>query len=766
MIEEPLDLRLPALALCAWSSAIVTNLVPGGGRTAMLLVSLLILAVALWRSSAGRWRRTIAAFAVVWMAVSTGVALRGAVIRDSWVAAMAKERASARLVVEVRSDPKTMPGLEEDRAIVRGLSRSIEARGRYSAVKVAVTLVLQAPDARDLKVGAAYSMEVRLAQSSNPEVAATAIVKEHPTLVRGPGWIEQTSGIVRDGIQRASAGQTEAAGLVPALVDGDERALPEGLQDNFQAAGLLHLLAVSGTNFVLIGAAWMALAQRCGVRGRALIPVGMVGIASLVVLARAEPSVVRAAVMGAVALIGLGQGKQRQGIRALCACVCAVMLFDPGLALSAGFALSVLASAGILCLAGRWRDALAWWMPTFLAEAIAVALAAHVACLPLVVALSGRLSLIAIPANLAAAIVVGPTTVLGFLGGVVALASSGVGRLIAAPATWGASWVVGVAKICASLPHPDVSLASGAAALAVLVVICVGLVASLERLLRRPLWAVPVLLTSILPSMITLPAGSWPPPGWAFVACDVGQGDGLVVRLGEGRALVVDTGPDPAAMRDCLRDLNIRKVPVLVLTHFHADHVNGIGGVLTSAQVGAIEVTDLPDPEPRVAFVERVATAAHVPIRVAQPGEQRTEGDVTWQVLAPVAPPPADSDSPPNDASVVILVQVHGVRILLMGDEETGSQEVLAQAYPSLRADVLKVAHHGSAKQDPDLIRQLGAKEALISAGLKNRYGLPKASTLTLLRQLGVGIHRTDLDGALAVVVDGPGRLRVIARGS
>lgn len=218
-------------------------------------------------------------------------------------------------------------------------------------------------------------------------------------------------------------------------------------------------------------------------------------------------------------------------------------------------------------------------------------------------------------------------------------------------------------------------------------------------------------------------------------------------------------------MRGCLRDLGIRTVPVLVLTHFHADHVNGLSGVLDGAQVGAIAVTDFAEPRPRAEFVRRLAVAAHVPIQVAEPGEQRTDGDATWEVLAPLAPPPSGSDSPPNDASVVILVRVRGIRILLMGDEETGSQTLLASTYPGLKADVLKVAHHGSAKQDPDLIRSLGAPDAIISAGRGNRYGLPKPATLALLAQAGMRVHRTDVDGPQAVIIGRDGRISVVARG-
>jgi competence protein ComEC len=136
---------------------------------------------------------------------------------------------------------------------------------------------------------------------------------------------------------------------------------------------------------------------------------------------------------------------------------------------------------------------------------------------------------------------------------------------------------------------------------------------------------------------------------------------------------------------------------------------------------------------------------------------------VRWQVVAPSREPPTTSESPPNDASVVLLVEVRGVRILLLGDQEDGSQARLLGETGGLRADVLKVAHHGSARQDPDLVRATGARLAVISVGVDNDYGHPAPSLMALLQDAGARVARTDRDGDVAVVVDGG--LRVARRG-
>jgi competence protein ComEC len=266
-----------------------------------------------------------------------------------------------------------------------------------------------------------------------------------------------------------------------------------------------------------------------------------------------------------------------------------------------------------------------------------------------------------------------------------------------------------------------------------------------------------------------LPTPGWPPAGWVLVACDVGQGDGLVLNAGGGAAVVVDTGPDPPAMDACLDRLGVARLPVVVLTHFHADHVDGLAAVLDGRRVGEVDVTATEEPAYGATEVRRWAAAARVPVRVPVYGELRRVGQLTWQVVGPVSAyggsEHGEEGSVANNASLVLLVEVRGVRVLMSGDMEPEAQQRLDASLPGLRVDVLKVPHHGSRYQDPDLLDGLGARLALVSVGRDNDYGHPAAVTLALLRRAGMRVERTDEDGDVAVTVR-DGRLGVSARGS
>ncbi|MFH0251905.1 ComEC/Rec2 family competence protein, partial [Streptomyces chitinivorans] len=256
------------------------------------------------------------------------------------------------------------------------------------------------------------------------------------------------------------------------------------------------------------------------------------------------------------------------------------------------------------------------------------------------------------------------------------------------------------------------------------------------------------------------PLTGWPPPGWRLAVCDVGQGDALALAAGGGAAVVVDAGPEPETVDRCLRTLGVTSVPLLVLTHFHADHVAGLAGVLRGRAVGAIQTTTRGEPAGQAAAVRREAARAGVPVIGAGPGERRRIGDLSWEVLWPRRPPPpgppSASGEEANDASVTLLVRAAGLTLLLPGDLEPPAQRGLLAAHPDLPAvDVLKVAHHGSAHQEPALLERLRPRVALVSCGEDNPYGHPSPKVLAGLHALGSAVVRTDTHGSLAVTADG-----------
>ncbi|MFF8974026.1 ComEC/Rec2 family competence protein [Streptomyces sp. NPDC014995] len=777
-----------------------------------------------WRMGAGRpsggrggwpWA-TVAAVLLCAAAAAASAGLHGADLRRGPVPALAREYATVTAVVELTSDPRlARPRVRGDRmtrdsVLVDAEVRGVEVRGgTVVATRTPVLVVVDVGEgagrgrpgsarrpAGEPWLGLLPSTRVRVtgrlvpALTGADRIAAVLRVRHGagPAVVREPSAAQRFAGRLRAGLREATDGlPADARALLPGLVVGDTSRITPELDEAFKETDLAHTLAVSGSNLtimlaLLLGPPGLAqqverrgLAPRLGIplRGTALL--GGVLTLGFVVVCRPDPSVLRAAACGAVVLLALATGRRRSLIPALATAVLLLVLYDPWLARSYGFLLSVLATGALLTLAPRWSAALRRRrVPPRLAEALAAAGAAQALCAPVVAVLSARVSLVAVPCNLLVEFAVAPATVLGFAALATAPVAMPVAEALAWCASWPAGWIADVARTGAALPGAGMDWPGSWGGALLLALATAGAVLFGRRLLRHPglcaACGVLLLLVVVQPPPLTRVITGWPPPGWRLAVCDVGQGDATVLAAGEGTGVVVDAGPDPRLVDRCLRALGITRVPLVVLTHFHADHVAGLPGVLRGRAVGAIETTGFMEPVDQVEFVRKEAQARQVPLVRAVAGERRRLGGLDWEVLWPPPSPPPHSSGQvlpvrpvpepqgPNDASVTLLVRSGGLRMLLLGDLEPPAQEALARSPAAAllrRVDVLKVAHHGSAYQDPDLMRAVAPRLALISCGEDNPYGHPAPSTVAALRATGAMVLRTDLDGALAVAGTG-----------
>ncbi|BBY25502.1 hypothetical protein MSTO_57070 [Mycobacterium stomatepiae] len=284
----------------------------------------------------------------------------------------------------------------------------------------------------------------------------------------------------------AAFGTVAPAALLPALVLGDTSGLTADTGREFRAAGMTHLTAVSGANVTIVCAAVLFCARLIGPRAAVLL--AALALVAFVIVVQPTASVLRAAVMAAIALAGMLTSRRRQAIPALSATVLILLAVAPQLAVDAGFALSVLATGTLIVVAPVWSRRLAakgWPKP--LADGLAVALAAQVVTAPLVAGISGRFSLVAVAANLAAAPVIAPITVLGSAAAVLCMLWPPGAQLLmrfTGPEVW---WVSTVAHVAAGAPAATVPVPDGVAG--VLLVGCAtALLLTLSTVLWRRAW--------------------------------------------------------------------------------------------------------------------------------------------------------------------------------------------------------------------------------------------------------------------------------------
>lgn len=723
------------------------------------------------------------------VAVLLGVVCGGAAtaarlaVRDAApIAALARSKAEVTVDVVLRDDPRAVRGPANRPplfAVRTKLSTLTGPDGRRWSLPARILVLGTDPGWRHLLPGQRVTATGRLLVPRGGDLTAAVLSSTSPPQRHGePSWAQRAAGALRAGLQRACAPlPDEPGGLLPGLVVGDTSRLSPTVEDDFLVAGMTHLNAVSGSNVAIVVGLVLLLARWCRAGPRLTALLSGLALIGFVILARPSPSVVRAAVMGAIGLVALAAGRSRAALPALAAAVTVLVLLDPALAADPGFALSVLATGGLLLLAPGWRDRLRRrGVPVGVAEALVVPAAAQVACAPVVAGLSGTVSLVAIPANLLATPAVAPATLLGVATAVLSPVWMTGAEFTAWLGSWPAWWLVLVARYAARLPAGTLPWPDGVPGGLLLGGLTLAFLLAIRRRLVRRLVAVVAVALVVGALPVRLVAPGWPPAGWVMAVCSVGQGDASVLPLAAGQAVVVDAGPEPAAVDACLRRLGVHSVPLLVLSHLHADHVAGMEGVLRGRRVGAIITPQWPEPAAGREAVHTAAAQAGLTVEAVTAGwrwEPRTPAvDPDRPALASltVLGPPyplRGTRSDPNNNSLVLLAQVGGVRVLLGGDAEVEEQRAILDtlAAGALRAEVLKLPHHGSAYQELAFLDAVDPMVAMVSVGAGNDYGHPNEALLGRLRRAGVRVLRTDLDGDCAVVQTDRG-LAVTARGA
>jgi competence protein ComEC len=590
----------------------------------------------------------------------------------------------------------------------------------------------------------------------------TAWISGGSLSVRGPpsNPALRMAGDVRDALRRGATVALPAreAALLLGLSIGDTEQMPAEVEEDFRASGLAHLLAVSGSNVAMFLVPVLALAAWLGLRIRSRVAVAAAAIVFFAVLTRWEPSVLRAGAMAAVALVGIWAGRPRSTGALLGASVGGLLVVDPWLATSVGFQLSAAATAGLALLASPVAARLSW-MPRPVALATAATAAAQAGVTPLLLLHFGVVPIVTLLANVLAFPAVAAALLLGLLAAGAGLAWVPLGHLVGIAAAAPLGYLIGLADRMARFPLPSltgdgVGLPAASAALAMLL-------AWRLRRGRRPIGAVAVVLSVATLAWSSVPMAG-PPAGLTITFLDVGQGDAAVVRTPEGGTVVIDAGPDPEQVAAELAALGIRRIDLAVGTHAHADHVEGFPAVLARFPVGLMVEPGCPGDSPSYARFVRAIRNEDVLVRHPRGGDRLWVGDLEVDVLGPDRCSPGGES--PNDESVVLRLRYGDHVMLFPGDAEVPAQRDMIEDGDPLRADVLKVPHHGGDTNAPEFLDAVDASVGVVSVG-PNDYGHPNAGVLAALRAEGMTVYRTDVAGDVTVWFGAQGVLVESAEG-
>jgi competence protein ComEC len=548
--------------------------------------------------------------------------------------------------------------------------------------------------------------------------------------------------------------------LAKALLIADTHDLPSELRDRYAAAGIVHILSISGLHVAIIAEVMLVLMQALGLARRSARWSALALTALYVAAIGAPPPALRSAAM--LGVVALTQEAQRPTSPwAALAIGAAVPLVDPTVVLDLGWQLSV---AGFAALIGagtlakrivprRWRG----WRRV-VARDLCISVVATAVTAPLVAWTFGRVSLVAPLTNLAAGPIIACAQPALFL------------AMVLSP-------VAGAARFVADATHPllaalDAVATAGAAVpgaalavsptLATAVLLGVSTVAALVACAARH-WGRPALVGAFaLVLAVAAPVAATGSGEMELHMIDVGQGDAIAIRTPHGQWILVDAGRawhgGDAGRTTVVPYLRRYGGPLamFVLSHPHADHVGGAATVLRTLRPAIFMDAAFAGTSPPYADALRAAADAGIPWQRVHPGDSTVIDGVSLITLAP------DSIwtstlTDPNLASTVLRVRYGAVTALLTGDAEAPEEEWLESFKSSaLRADILKVAHHGSATgSTAAFVEAVQPRVALVSVGAKNGYGHPNAAVLARLRDHGATVWRTDELGTVVVRTDG-----------
>jgi competence protein ComEC len=740
-----IDLRIVVPAAVGWLAAIVLLPFPRW---------MLPIAVGCWLLAAGCLVAARTTRRGVLVVAGVSLAAAGLVATAAFVGSPSRRPEAVASVHDLSSAT-----IVTTQTVTHGTDHFAATLTRVGSSTVAVpVLVFDAAPRVRVEIGTTLTVSGSLqATAPSDEVSYLVFAAAPARVVAPPPWYLNWTNGLRAGLARASTSLPGDGGaLLPGLAIGDTTAVSPALNAAMKTSSLSHLTAVSGANCAVVIGLILLVGRALGLRRGIRIAGAIVVLVGFVVLVTPQPSVVRSAIMAALVLGALASGRPVAGLPVVGVTVLVMLTLDPWIALDYGFALSVLATAGLMAFAGPIARRLERWLPRWLALLVAVPLAAQLACQPVLLTLNPSLPLYGVLANTLAEPASPFATVLGLIACLMLPILPGLGKVLAALAWVPAAWIADVATFFAGLPGARLPWPVGWVGVVALVVVTALLLAVLIGRASgrgRGILIGALVLSLVVPFAITglsTAVGQLGrPSNWQIADCNIGQGDAMLVRSA-GEVALMDTGPSGPLLKACLDELGISRINLLVLSHYDLDHVAGTPVVddMTDRALVGPSTGKARD----IAIIQGLLDGGTRVDRVSE-GLTGRLGNLRWSVVWPPSPLP-DGILPGNEACVTVVFEPIGscaqrcLSSMFVGDLDQTAQNLMLAANPTLgRLDVIEVAHHGSTDQSPAMYQRVAASVGLIGVGLNNRYGHPTQHLLDILASVGTLPARTDTEG-------------------
>ncbi|HHW49577.1 MAG TPA: DNA internalization-related competence protein ComEC/Rec2 [Clostridiaceae bacterium] len=557
----------------------------------------------------------------------------------------------------------------------------------------------------------------------------------------------------------------QQAGLLNGMLIGSREGLTKEVQQVFSDSGLSHIMAVSGANIAFIVFPLLFLLRKLLHLKRIIANIATILVLIVFVsITGFEPSVLRAAIMAIVILAGQILHRESDALTSISFAALALLLYNPYNLFNIGFQLSFAATISLVLFYKNIKNILSpRFIPKGVTDVLSVTLAAQIGVLPITLYYFNKFSLVSIISNLLVAPVIEAITILGSIMAIIGQVSIMMSRLIGYVNCAFLSFVLFISKITASLPFAVIRTITPHFLLIVLYYIAVWFFFWYKPMKNiRIEFKYYILAFAVLTASFCVPMLA--PKGLEVVFIDVGQGDSIFVRTHAGTTVLIDGGGNSSmessynigdsVVIPFLLDYGVTKLDLVIATHGHDDHIQGLIPVLKDFRVDNFVFPECAEKEEFHELLE-VSRLRTINVFSLKKGDRiRLDGDTYFYVLNPNRNFNGEKQSL-NNSSLVLKLHYKNVSMLFTGDIEKEIESKLVQDKDDISADILKAAHHGSdTSTTQDFLEEVSPKVVVISVG-KNNFGHPSQEVIERLEEKRIPVLRTDKHGAVIVKSNG-----------
>lgn len=556
----------------------------------------------------------------------------------------------------------------------------------------------------------------------------------------------------------------EEGNLLLAILLGDKDKLSEDIQESFKTSNLSHMLAVSGAHvsYIILGLTYVLQNSIIGKKNGKIVCI--IFLLAFMAITNFTPSVTRACIMAILTLLSSIIYRKSDVYTNISVAALITLIFNPYSLLDLGFQLSYGGTIGIIIFIKRIQEKKSnSKVINYIKQMALVSIYANIIIIPIMMYHFNTVSFTFIISNIMASPILGIIVITGFLFIIASITVKPLTRLIAIFIKPILSILIKISQICSKLPFSNILVVTpymfNVISYYAIILYCIKSKKNNKCKIIICLLIVLILINFIIYIF---------PQKLRIFFIDVGQGDSTLIITPDKKTVLIDGGGSDSfdvgekVLLPYLLDRRILKVDYVLISHFDTDHCGGILTIMEKVKVKNIIISEQAEHSENYERFKKLMIHKKIRLIEVKKGDKIKIGRYSeFKILFPTSR--LLSENPLNNNSIVAQFNYNNFKMLFTGDiEKLAEQQILKTEKAEIRADILKVAHHGSKTSSiPEFIKAVRPKIALIGVGKNNTFGHPNQQTIKNLENIKCRIYRTDLQGEIIIKIDQKGRMNV-----